>query len=115
MEQTTVNNVVLIGRIEPALALALSIFILKEKVNFWVILGAIISFVGVALTIMLQPTESGMIEMGGSLMIGIPELMILGGAIALAFSSIISKVKLQKIPLGIFTIFRTITGTIIFL
>lgn len=115
LEQTTVNNVVLIGRIEPALALALSIFILKEKVNFWVILGAIISFVGVALTIMLQPPESGMIEMGGSLMIGIPELMILGGAIALAFSSIISKVKLQKIPLGIFTIFRTITGTIIFL
>ncbi|CAD0227304.1 MULTISPECIES: DMT family transporter [Planktothrix] len=114
LEQTTVNNVVLIGRIEPALALALSIFILKEKVNFWVILGAIISFVGVALTIMLQPPESGMIEMGGSLMIGIPELMILGGAIALAFSSIISKVKLQKIPLGIFTIFRTITGTIIF-
>lgn len=114
LEQTTVNNVVLIGRIEPALSLALSIFILKEKVNFWVILGAIISFVGVALTIILQSPESEMIGMGSSLMIGIPELMILGSAIALAFSSIISKIKLQKIPLGIFTIFRTTTGTIIF-
>lgn len=114
LEQTTVNNVVLIGRIEPALSLALSIFILKEKVNFWVILGAIISFVGVALTIILQSPESEMIGMGSSLMIGIPELMILGSAIALAFSSIISKIKLQKISLGIFTIFRTTTGTIIF-
>ncbi|WP_274518190.1 hypothetical protein [Planktothrix prolifica] len=36
------------------------------------------------MTIILQPPESGMIEMGRRLMIGIPELMILGGAIALA-------------------------------
>ena len=47
LEKTTVNNVVLIGRIEPPLALALSVIILKEKVNIWVILGAIISFIGV--------------------------------------------------------------------
>jgi drug/metabolite transporter (DMT)-like permease len=114
LETTTVNNVVLIGRIEPPLVLALSIFILKEKVNLWVIIGAIVSFIGVVLTILLQPPESTMLEMGGGLMIGIPELMAIGGAIALVFSTIISKIKLKQIPLGIFTIFRTAIGMILF-
>ena len=36
-----VTNVVLIGRIEPPLALALSIFLLRERVDIWSIIGAI--------------------------------------------------------------------------
>lgn len=113
LEQTAVNNVVLIGRIEPPLALALSIFILKDRVNRWVIAGAIISFVGVALTVVLQTPGGNMIDMAG-FSIGRGELMAIGGAIALAISTIISKVSLEQISLGIFTIFRTATGTVIF-
>ncbi len=113
LEQTAVNNVVLIGRIEPPLALALSIFILKDRVNIWVIVGAIISFVGVALTVVLQAPNNNMVEMAG-FSIGRGELMAIGGAIALAISTIISKVSLRQIPLGIFTVFRTATGTVIF-
>ncbi|MGK7935671.1 MAG: DMT family transporter [Xenococcaceae cyanobacterium] len=113
LEQTAVNNVVLIGRIEPPLALALSILILKDRVNLWVIAGAIISFVGVALTVVLQTPYENMVEMAG-FSIGRGELMAIGGAIALAIATIISKVSLAQISLGIFTIFRTAIGTVIF-
>ena len=114
LDITTVNNVVLIGRIEPPLVLALSIFILREKVSWLVILGAVISFVGVVLTIVLQSPESPMISMGVGFDIGTGEVMAIIGAICLAISTILSKVSLARIPLGIYTIFRTTVGTLVF-
>ena len=112
LSNTAVNNVVLIGRIEPPITLALSILILKARVNGLIILGAIISFVGVGLTIVLQPTNSAIATSG--FIIGQGELMTAIAAIALSISSIISKIKLGTIPLGIFTIFRTAVGTLVF-
>lgn len=113
LEQTAVNNVVLIGRIEPPATLALSVLILRDRVNSQIVIGAILAFVGVILTIVLQPTGSNAVEMGG-FSIGKGELMTAVGAIALAISNIISKVKLEDIPLGIFAIFRTAIGTVVF-
>ena len=113
LEQTAVNNVVLIGRIEPPITLALSVFILKAKVNKQIIIGAVLAFVGVMLTILLQPSDNQMMSMAG-FDIGRGELMTAVGAISLAVSDIISKIKLDSIPLGIFTIFRTAVGTTIF-
>lgn len=113
LEQTTVNNVVLIGRIEPPLTLALSVLILKDRVNNQIILGAILAFIGVVLTIALQPTSNNMVSMGG-FNIGQGELMVMVAAIASAISNTISKIKLKSIPLGIFTIFRTAVGTVVF-
>ena len=114
LDLTMVNNVVLIGRIEPPLILALSILLLKERVNSWVIAGAIVSFIGVVLTIVLQPPGEEMVAMGGGLQIGTGELMAAGGAVALAFSTIISKVKLRQIPLGIFSIYRMAMASLLF-
>ena len=113
LEQTAVNNVVLIGRIEPPLTLALSVLILKARVNQQIIIGAVLAFIGVILTILLQPTDNAMVSMGG-FNVGRGELMTAIGAIALAISNIITKIKLNSIPLGIFTIFRTAVGTLIF-
>ena len=113
LEQTEVNNVVLIGRIEPPITLALSVLILKARVNKQIVIGAVLAFVGVVLTVLLQPPDSNMISMA-SFSIGRGELMTAVGAIALAISDIISKLKLNSIPLGIFTIFRTAVGTLIF-
>ncbi len=106
LSQTTVNNVILVGRIEPPLALALSILFLKVKTNIWVIGGAIAAFVGVALTILLQ-TKSGV-------MIGKGELLTIIAAISSAISAVISKVELEHIPLGVFTVYRTFVGTLVF-
>ncbi|MEL6495674.1 MAG: DMT family transporter [Cyanobacteria bacterium J06623_7] len=112
LERTAVNNVVLIGRIEPPITLALSVLILRSRVNRQIVLGAALAFVGVVLTIVLQPQTDGVTM--GSLTIGQGELMTAVGAISVAIANIISKIKLDSIPLGIFTIFRTAVGTIIF-
>lgn len=113
LDVTAVNNVVLIGRIEPPLILALSILILGDRVNLWVIAGAIVSFVGVALTVLLQAPTGDMMNAGG-LTIARGEFMAAGGAIALAISTIISKITLKQIPLGLFSVIRTTLGTIVF-
>ena len=113
LERTAVNNVVLIGRIEPPITLALSVLILRARVNSQIVLGAVLAFVGVILTILLQPADESVMAMGG-FDLGQGELMTAVAAIALAISNIISKIKLDRIPLGIFTIFRTAVGTLIF-
>ena len=110
---TNVNNVVLVGRLEPPLTLALSVWVLRERVNFWEVVGAIAAFVGVILTIVLQPPENGMMNVGG-FHLGLGEVLTAAGAIAAAASTIISKGHISQIPLGIYSIFRTALGTVIF-
>ena len=113
LERTTVNNVILIGRIEPPLVLALSIFLLRERVNRWVIVGAIVSFIGVGLTVFIPDPNLEMINMAG-FQIGIGEFMVAGGAISAAVATIISKLSLRNISLGFFNVYRTFVSTIIF-
>ncbi|MGC9527971.1 MAG: DMT family transporter [Limnospira sp.] len=114
LERTMVNNVILIGRIEPPLTLALSIWLLHERVNRWVVAGAIVSFLGVAAIFLIpQTTGSGM--MAGGFQVGIGELMTLVGAIAAAFGTIVSKISLGNVSLGFFSLYRTALGTVIFL
>ncbi|MGB5772898.1 MAG: DMT family transporter [Crocosphaera sp.] len=122
LDLTSVNNVVLIGRIEPPLTLMLSVWLLKERVNSWVALGSLISFVGVVVTILLQepsslsPESSKIMTMIGEFLgIGIGELSAIFGAISLVFANVFTKVSIKTISLGIFTIIRTFLGTIIFL
>ncbi|MGB8698359.1 MAG: DMT family transporter [Thermosynechococcaceae cyanobacterium] len=110
---TAVNNVVLIGRLEPPLAIALSVCFLGERINRWKIAGAIMAFVGVALTIFLQPPPPNTMGMGG-LHIGTGELLTAFSAIASASSTVLSKKYLGHVPLGLYSVFRTALGTVIF-
>jgi drug/metabolite transporter (DMT)-like permease len=110
---TNVNNVILVGRLEPPLALALSIWLLRERVNLWEIVGAIAAFIGVTLTIVLQPPGTAMMKMAG-FDLGIGEILATVGAVAAAIATVIGKKYLSHIPLGIFTVFRTALGTIVF-
>jgi drug/metabolite transporter (DMT)-like permease len=111
---TTVNNVILVGRLEPPLTLALSIWLLHERVNSWEILGAIISFIGVILTITLPSNFQNMADMNNYFSLGTGEILTAIAAIVLAISTIINKNKLSHISLGIYSIFRTALGTIVF-
>ncbi|MEH1905955.1 MAG: DMT family transporter [Nostoc sp.] len=110
---TGVNNVILVGRLELPLTLALSVWLLKERVSLWEFLGAVIAFVGVTLTILLQPPGEAMMNMRG-LQVGLGELLVAVGSLAVAVSTIIGKKYLSQIPLGIYSIFRTALGTVIF-
>jgi drug/metabolite transporter (DMT)-like permease len=107
-----VNNVVLIGRLEPPLTFALSIWLLQERSNRWEAFGTIIVFIGVFLTIALQSSPQMM--QFGIVSIGVSELLAAIGAIALAISTVIGKKRLSQVPLGIYGIFRTALGTIVF-
>ncbi|WP_143780333.1 DMT family transporter [Leptolyngbya sp. 'hensonii'] len=110
---TGVNNVVLIGRLEPPLTLTLSVWFLRERVNRWEILGAIAAFIGVALTILLQPVSPAHMDMG-PIHMGRGEGLAAIAAIALALSTILGKAQLSQVPLGIYSVFRTAIGTIVF-
>ncbi|MBH8561729.1 DMT family transporter [Nostoc sp. CENA67] len=110
---TEVNNIILVGRLEPPLTMALSVWLLRERVNRWQVVGAIAAFIGVTLTIILQTPETPMINMGG-LRLGIGEILTAIATVASVAATIIVKEYLSHIPLGIFTIFRTALGTVIF-
>lgn len=113
LSRTMVTNVVLIGRIESPLILALSVWLLRERVNVWEIAGALMSLAGVIVTALLQGLGHHMAQEISSTD-GTGEILAAVGAVALAISSIISKTRLARIPVGVFTTFRTLMGTIIF-
>lgn len=113
LELTPVNNIILISRLEPPLALALAVFILGDRVNTWVVAGALLSFLGVALTVLLQaPGAEAMTMM--SWQVGTGEFYVIAAAIVSAISAIISKISLDQVSLGLFTTFRMAVGTIVF-
>ncbi len=109
---TPVNNVVLISQIDTPLVLALSVCILGDRVNKWVVAGAVVSFIGVALTVLIQPPGTEMVSMG--MAIGRGALFTLIAAVIKAIGNLVSKISLREIPLGIFSVFRMFVGTVFF-
>ena len=109
---TPVNNVILISQIDTPLVLALSVWVLGDRVNTWVVAGAVVSFIGVALTVLIQPPGTGMVSMGTAVGRGI--LFTLIAAVIKAVANLISKISLREIPLGIFSVFRMLVGTVFF-
>lgn len=110
---TSVNNVVLVGRIEPALTLALSIYFLGERVNRLQALGAVAALLGVGVIIVLPSLSRGTGSFPG-FHLGAGELLAVIGAMALSISTIISKRRLSHVPLGLYSIVRNALGTVIF-
>lgn len=110
--QTNITNIVLIGRIEPILTLVLGVWLLGSRVNFWSIAGSLISLVGVVVTAFLA--SSGQMMTMAGFHIGTGEIFVAIAAIIGSIATIVGKLQLQSIPLGIFTIYRNILGTVIF-
>ncbi|MEM8839297.1 MAG: DMT family transporter [Pseudomonadota bacterium] len=108
LSNTGVTNTILVGRIEPLFLIALSVLFLREKASIWPTLGAAVCFFGVLLTFFLESGSDG-------LAIGRGELQAAAAAALTAVSTIIAKVRLKNISLGIFTVVRTGLGSIIFL
>jgi len=107
LENTTVTNVVLVGRLEPFVLLALSAVFLKEKADIWAVVGATVCLIGVCLAFVLEGLDSG-------LSIGKGELLAALGAVLAAVGIIVSKIRLKSIPLGIFAVIRTGIGAVFF-
>lgn len=111
---TPVNNVVLISQIDTPLVLALSVWVLGDRVNKWVVAGAVVAFVGVASTVIIQPPSTDMLSTGMGIEVGRGALLTLIAAVIKAVANLVSKISLQGIPLGIFNVFRMFVGTVFF-
>ncbi|NJL00060.1 MAG: DMT family transporter [Spirulinaceae cyanobacterium RM2_2_10] len=111
---TAVNNVILLGQVDTPLILVLSVWLLGDRVNAWVVAGAVVAFIGVSLTVLLQSPDSEMMTTGVGFAIGRGELYTLIAAVGKAIGNLISRINLQQIPLGIFSTYRMLIGTIAF-
>ncbi|MDX2255282.1 MAG: DMT family transporter [Pseudanabaenaceae cyanobacterium bins.39] len=109
---TNITNIVLIGRIEPILTLALSVWLLSTPLNAWIVSGSLVSFLGIAITAFLN-SSAQKISMGG-FQFGTGEVLVTLAAIITSISTIVNKLQLRSIPIGIFMIYRNIVGSIIF-
>lgn len=107
LDHTTVTNVVLIGRIDPPLFILAAAFVLNEKFDGWAFTGGVIALVGAAVIILLK-------DGGASLSLGIGELAALVATLTFITSTIITRMGLKEVPLGIFSIYRTVLGTSIY-
>lgn len=113
LAETMVSNVIIVGRVEPPLILALSVWLLHDRLNRLEIIGPGVSLVGVILTIALQHPETSAFQMG-MISLGKGEVLTLFGVSAAAIATVISKARLGQIPLGLYTIVRMLIGTIVF-
>jgi drug/metabolite transporter (DMT)-like permease len=105
-----VNNIILLGRLEVPLILILSGVFLKERLNRNQKIGAVIVLTGIFIAVMgSQPTLALT-----NFTLGKGEVLTIAAAIFLSIASLISKIKLLKVPLGIDSLTRTGFGSIIF-
>lgn len=112
LDRTSVANVVIIGRLEPPLSLMLSFLFLGIRFNRYTFLGAVLACIGVSVTAVLSPQTTTMMMSG--FRIGQGEVMVGIAAIILAIANVLSKVYLKTVSLGLFSIVRTVIGTIVF-
>ncbi|MBF2025899.1 MAG: DMT family transporter [Oscillatoriales cyanobacterium C42_A2020_001] len=113
LSQTSVSNVILVGRIEPPMILALSVCLLHSRLNRWEIIGTLVSFVGVVFTITLQHPPTNTLPMS-LIPLGKGELLTILGTAAAAIATVISKARLGHIPLSLYTLVRLVIGTSVF-
>ena len=108
---TPVNNIILLGRLEVPIVLLLSKFILgaklekRQKVGIAIVLSGVIIAVG---------RNSSTYPLSG-FTLGEGELLTIAAAIFSSISILISKRNLASVSVGIYGIFRTGLGSIVFL
>lgn len=107
LENTSVANVVMLGRIEPALFLLLAVLFLGERTTHWAAAGTALALLGGILTVGLRGEIA-------DISLGVGEWQAIAAAVISAASTAISKARIKHIPLGIFTVFRTGVGTVVF-
>ena len=107
LDYTTVTNVVLIGRIEPPLFLLAAFFFLKERLEPWALAAGLIALVGAVVMILMKGGDA-------AFSFGKGEIATLVATLSFIASTIVTRIGLKGVPLGIFSIYRTVLGTVIY-
>lgn len=106
LDYTTVTNVVLVGRIEPPLFLLATMIFLGEKLDPWAFAAGIIALCGAVLMILLNGDAEFTLGKG--------EIATIFATLSFIASTIVTRLGLRGVPLGIFSVYRTVLGTIIY-
>lgn len=107
LEQTSVTNVVLVGRIEPPLFLLATVVFLSERFDRWSFAAGLVALAGAVLMILMRDGMAGFI-------FGKGEIAALVATLSYIASTILARAGLQGIPLGIFAIYRTALGMVFY-
>jgi drug/metabolite transporter (DMT)-like permease len=105
-----VNNIILLGRLEVPLIIILSRIVLQERLNRYQKIGAFVVLVGIVVAVIGD--RSDLAKSG--LVMGTGEILTISAAVVSAIATLINKQKLSDIPVGIYGIFRTGLGSIVF-
>lgn len=108
LEHSTVTNVVLIGRIEPILFLVAACTFLKERMDPKFMTAALISMAGAVMIISIRARD-------GQCTFNLGEFAAIAGTISYVASALVARITLQRIPMGIFSVYRTTLGTAVFI
>ena len=112
LEKTSATNVILVSRIQSPVTLAL-FSLAGDRQNKWIFAGEIVAVLGIVSMLVLQTPEENFANiMGWKIDMG--ELLAIIGAIALSLGKFIRGTRLNKISLGVWAIFRTAIGTVVF-
>ncbi|KRS12233.1 hypothetical protein XM52_28285 [Roseovarius indicus] len=107
LENTSVTNVVIAGRIDPPTFLVLAAIFLGERFDFRAMAGNLIILVGAVVILAFKDDDIGHT-------IGLGEVAALVATLSFTVSTIITRTSLQTVPFGVFPIFRTVVGTLIY-
>lgn len=107
LDYTTVTNIVLIGRIEPPLFLLATYFLLGEKLDPWAFSAGLIALLGAVLMLVMNSDMA-------AFTFGKGEIATVFATLSFIASTVVSRAALKRVPLGIFAIYRTVLGTIIY-
>lgn len=114
LDHTTVTNVVLVSRLEPLFGLGFSLIFFHQRISLWTLTGAVLTFLGIAVTALFASAGHPVIRMGNSMHLGLGELQAMAAALVLAIAGVINGSQLRTVPTGVIALVRTSLGTIIF-
>ena len=117
VERTSVTNIVLIETIEIPLGLFFAWMIYREKSNWSAVIGAVLALVGVVTTLALQADMPSELMQQGRMRggIGRGEIFAVAGTFLFVLGAEFGRKQLQSIPLGVFSVFRNLVGSLVYL
>lgn len=107
LEHASVTNVVLVSRIEPPLFLLAAGLFLKERIDPRALVAGLVALSGAMLMISQRESDSHCVfDLG--------EVAAAAATLSYIASAIVARRALRTIPMGIFSIYRTAVGTVIY-
>jgi len=107
LEHSSVTNVMLVGRIEPPLFVVAAAVFLKERIDIRSFKAGLIALCGAMLII-------GQRDSGSQATFGFGEIVAVFATLSYVVSAILARRALKCIPMGVYSVYRTAVGTVIY-